>query len=483
MKKNEIKLNKTTCAILLSCTLATTSLAGCMKESSGMKCGEVSAITSLSEQLNNSVLESLKSITEINTFEKVEAFAKRLSEESGITISYYEFEPNRIDIQGEIPYDYSRELSDDFYSGLNSIIRVCDIHQISFYDLDGYFDFSKIDFSNVSTLWFHNLSDRVDLSKVDFSNVSELSFSNFSEWFDFSKVDFSNVSKLSFSNLNGSYDFSKLEFCNTTSLTFKNCNGVIDFPNTTQKYEDIVFYDTSLKIATNVLSNCDVSEAFVRWDEVEESTGSLKPLLEYLVAKDVSTRTFYVQRDCKDYTGITEEEFTLLSQVNTTDLHITASGFQEPLNLDLTLHKNIRNFSLNAYHASDVMNGKLETTNGELGTIKIDSNHEISCYFSDADITSNTSFSLPEFSSIKLVSLDCRDTSAFRDLRNIQYLYFNEVPLMDCDEDYDVIIYSSDINYDPPQEVVECYHNYDEVLEELDRRYGAAKVKKYAELG
>lgn len=397
MKKNKIKLNKTTCAILLSCTLATTSLAGCMKESSGMKCGEVSAITSLSEQLNNSVLESLKSITEIEN--QLDFFVERLSEEANMVIYCSSVSDNGLIIRGKENCDYS-DLSDDFYNKLNLLIKMGDITDLTFNHLDNSFDFSKIDFSNISDLFFSKLSDRVDLSKVDFSNVS----------------------KLSFSNLNGSYDFSKIDFSNVENLSFWKCHGKCS--GLPQKYDsccNFSFSNTSLEIAMAVLSNCEDINSIDYSASSEACIGDLKPLLEFLLEKGESMETFNV----RVYSGITEEELQLLSQVNTSNLEIFAYGVKKPLNLDLTLHPSICDFSIYLYDTfsiyGDVDSTYVNCIYGQFEVLKINTERSIiHCHFLAANITESTQILLPDHAVISLECLRGNELSSSHNLEKVK---------------------------------------------------------------
>lgn len=392
MKKNRIRLNKTTCAMLLSCTLVATSLTGCMKEASGIECEEsFSVMNSLPERLNSNIEESLKTVieTRISDFD---VFVQRLSEKGNVDVIY---QKESLTISGKGEDLYSEKLSDDFYYRLNLLIREGDIKGLSFRNLKDSFDFSKVNFTNIK------------------------------------------------------------------SLSFANCSGVVDCSNALQEYDEIRFSNTSWEIATEILESCNVSKANVYWGEAVEHTGELKSLLEFLVEKNIPMGTFCVSQSNKNnYDGITEEEFQLLSQVNTTLLQVGVEGFQKPISFDLTLHDNIRSFYMSTYNIY-----------GELGSIKINSNNDIYCSFSGFDVTENTSFSLPDSAWVSLQSLDCENIAAFYDLANIYYLSFEGEYDSESEIEYcsnpEGFIYNENI-----------YRNYDEVLEELENRYGKGKGQR-----
>lgn len=392
----KVKFSKATCTMLLSCTIATTSLTGCMKESSDIEYGTVINVENSQNLMNkNDWIDDW-----VNR--DFESIAQELSEETGLSVVYSKEYINSspgVCILGSIQHDKNNELSDEFYTKLNFLIKN----------------------GNSKTLLFNHLGDSFDFSKIDFSNIEY--------------------------------------------LTFQDCEGSVDLSKSSQKYESISFENTSLGIAMGILSSCDVSETYVYWGESVEDMSDLKPLLKYLVEKDISMGTLCVQElNRRDYTGITEEEFQLLGKVNTSLLQVRADGFQEPLNLDLTLHENMKNLYIDAYHTFS----SSDSINGELGSIKINSDHEIYCVFANADITESTSFSLPDASCITLESLNCKDMSAFQDLKNVQYLSFDRKI-----EGEDPIIYFTNPKYFTGDQ--EVYGNFDRALEEIENRYGTAK--------
>lgn len=406
-----IKLNKITSAALLSCTLTATSLSGCIHSTSDIGCQEnMNVMSSFNNALMDFETPELKVQIEgerietiVDGFENVSGLAQKLLEESSVSVIYQ----NKI----EAPLLAIAKTESD--EPLN------------------------------------------ELSDEFYQQLNSL-------------IREKNIKSLSFSHLNEQFDFSKVEFSNIKNLSFTDCSGTFNSFHSSPRYEEISFFDTSWQIAAGVLSNCDTSVASVYWSETMESTGNLKLLLESLIEKNNYMSTFCVnQLNNRDHQGITEDEFNLLGKINTTNLSIKASGFQEPLDLDLTLHGNVESLYLDIYDTS-------YSRHGEFGTIQIHSNRGIYCVFAGADITENTSFSLPSASWVTLESLKCEDLSAIHDLANVQFLLLkgNILPETEFSDD---IIYCSIPGYFTENENI--YRNYNEALEAAEKRLGTSKGK------
>lgn len=295
------------------------------------------------------------------------------------------------------------------------------------------------------------MANQIDFAKLKLSNVEQLNFENFKGTFDSTKVDVSNIKKLSFNNCNDSpFDFSGFS---TTLKTFS-------------------FFNVSSEFAKNVLSNFDVNNSYLSWYEEIENSSNLKSLLGYLIENNIFINTFHLEQWNKEnYNGITTEEFDLLSNLNVRFLFIYADGFKEPLHLDLTLNEKIKGLSIDAY------NSKYQI-NGELGNIKIKSNNEeLDLSFSYADITSNTRFSLPDCTYISLGLLNCTDIFAFKDLKNVSYLWFKEDltsgPKRDSREE---IRYCKNTEYF--SQVESCYRDYADVLRDIEYFYKLSELNK-----
>ncbi len=234
-------------------------------------------------------------------------------------------------------------------------------------------------------------------------------------------IEQADIHELHFWRLDNRFDFSKVDFANIADLGFSDYNGTFDCSNFTQKYEKLSFDNTPFAVAIKILSTCDVSDASVYWSEDIEKEGDLKALLEYLIENNISMNRFTVsQYNEGEYNGISEEEFNLLSQINTSYLTVYADGFKKPLNLDLTFNDNIHEFRIYPYNT-------YRKINSELGNIKIRSNRkEFHCDFFGADITKNTHFSFPDSAWVDFESLNCTDTTAFYDLANVEYFFYIE---------------------------------------------------------
>ena len=210
-------------------------------------------------------------------------------------------------------------------------------------------------------------------------------------------------------------------FPNVEKLHLSKCNGRFNYSGFSKKIDQLYLSNTSLDMTKEIFSACKVR--YFYWGE---NTGNLKDLLEYFIENNVHVDTFSLNQWNKNaYNGITKEEFNLLGKTDVNSLYIYADGFKDPLDLDITLNETISSFNIDVYDTyRDENNNRVK---GELGNIKIKSNNkELHLSFSYTDITKNTHFSVPDTSWISLSKLNCTDISAFKDLKNVTYLWFKE---------------------------------------------------------
>lgn len=211
------------------------------------------------------------------------------------------------------------------------------------------------------------------------------------------------------------------------TLYFKNFQGTIDCSSLNGKVE-MYFTNTNGKVASDILSNCDTRNTYIYWSEEVENTSELSDFLKGIIYQNKEIHSLDIdikEKNKGNYNGITQEDFELLSKMNVENLYIDAEGFKQPINLDLELNPKIQCLSIIAYEVYDTENDIYK--NSELEKVSIKSeNKDFFCRFYHTDITKNTRFSLPNSSSVGLYNLNCLDISAFKDLRNVNYLGFKE---------------------------------------------------------
>lgn len=401
---------------------------------------EENKITSFIEiirTINQAAKTSIDLSKEIQNIKKnSEIYIEEITASEDINIFYSDnFDSLRIFPKRDI--ENPKELSIEFYQKLNLFIKTL----------------------NIKRICFEEMEDQIDFSNIDFSNISELIFSHF----------------------NGTFDSTKVNVSNLTELHFYECQGKFNYSGFPRQIDQLYLSNTSLEMTKEIFSHCKIR--YFSWSETIEKKGILKDLLEYLIENDISIKTFDLnQWNMKDYNGITTDEFNLLGKANIDSIYIQADGFKAPLDLDITLNKNINSFNMKAYNTHRDENNN--TVNGELGNIKIHStNKELHLDFSYTNITENTRFSVPDTAWISLGQLNCTDISAFKDLQNVTYLWFkeNNGPGPEADTRGE-IRYCSDptvefYNLFEFDKKVDCYRDYDKLLKDLEHFFKLKQLK------
>ncbi len=325
------------------------------------------------------------------------------------------------------------ELPDEFYQQLNIVIQEQNITSLYFKNLDGTFDFSKIDSANITELELDTCSGNINLTKNNLLKLEEISL------------------------------------CNCTG----NLKGI--------NAEMLQFFNTPLKVVKSLLLEQDISKTKIYWTEDGKKKRNLKSLLEYLVENNMNIEQFTITEiNSPDYNGMTTEEFDLLSKLEAKYIYIEDENFKEPLHLDLILNKSIQELDIKTYYKKEGQ----DIINGELGNVKIRTNNkQFHCDFGYMDITKNTHFSLPNGTWLSFNDLECRDISAFDELSNITYLWFKENlgpgaeantigSVTYCRDSSQQFI---DVN---TNEIVKPFRKYDEFLDYLKMCKGLEKIQK-----
>lgn len=262
-----------------------------------------------------------------------------------------------------------KELPKEFYEKLNALLKESDINH----------------------LYLKNIDDTIlDISQIDTSNITN--------------------SNLDFTNFEGNLDCSSLK--GDICVEFTNTSGVS---------------------AAEILSTCQDKFMEVNWIEDVEKKSELKNFLEGINENNINMYSLNIkERNKGNYNGLSREEFELVSKVNAERIDIDADGFKKTIDLDLELNPRIQDFDIELYEFYDYgrdSDGVFRENyiNSELGNIKIQSeNKEFWCSFNHTDITQNTSFLLPDATTLWLHNLNCTDIRAFKDLRNVHHLEFKE---------------------------------------------------------
>ncbi len=349
-------------------------------------------------------------------------FEKYVEEEFqniSVIVEYYHLGYLYISINEEYQGDIN--LPEEFYTKLNMLLQQIKINSIDFQNMDNRLDFSKIDFS----------SENVKLKR------KELSYYNYNKVFDYSKLP--------------------------------------------KDFDAIYFNNTSLAVVEGVLSNCNVEDTRVYWEENIENQSNLKSFLEYLVENDIATKQLHIKQiNNGNYNALTSEECELLGKVNVPSIYVELVDFKKPLCLDIALNDNIQDFHVDAYGYDE----NHSCIFGELGTIKVESNaKELGLDFSYANITENTHFSLPDIAWVSLGQLTCTDISAFHELKNIEYLWFKDYSGPGPEGDLEgEIRYCKDTSIElvdaMTSEPAELYRDYEEVLKDLKMYFSLYKLRK-----
>ncbi len=206
------------------------------------------------------------------------------------------------------------------------------------------------------------------------------------------------------------------------SLTFQNLTQPVTLYNN-KELEALSFENVSFEMAEKMLNTCHLEQLKdLTWIENIENESHLKQLLNYLMKQEVTLENLNLDlKNVKDYKGITEEEFQLLSQIKAKNITVFSEGYEQPIHLDLTLNETISFIYL---HLLNKQGATLtDNINSELGTIKIQSlNNQLRVQLLGGNINEKTHFSFPDFARVNLFHLQCSHVSAIKELNNIEYL-------------------------------------------------------------
>lgn len=394
---------------------AAISLAGCSSKTVEFVDNQNGEVHNLDNKIE---VESSK--VNVNTNEN------RSAQDSYVTVTYDE-DFNYFEIIGENQKrNKFDKLSKDFYQQLNKMMHEKDITSIALCNLDDTFDFARINTANIKEITFKNCNGNIDLKDNDFSQMQE--------------------------------------------ICLDDCKGSFYGIDATKKhYRNIYLFNTNFDVIKDYILGNYMKSLY--WTEDGTKKRNLKSFLEFLLENNISIDLLSINElNSQEYEGITTEEFDLLSKLNIKFLYIEDEGFQSTVNLDLTLNKNIQTLYLESYYRTE----EYEIIHSELGNIRIRTNNKnFHCNFSNADITKNTHFSLPNSTWLGLDNLECKDISAFNELSNVEYLYFQEnlgKGLM-ADDDEGSITYCRDSSikfFDGiTNEEVKTFRDYNEFLSYL----------------
>lgn len=467
------------------------------------------------DRIKMKLLSSIRKIKEIQETDKYELTL------IGIEIYKIRIIDNTLYISKKHEEEYS--LSEDNYQLLNQIISVRGITQIEFSNLEEKFDFSQIDFANIKRITLDNC--QTDISKLDLSNTKTLEFNRCSMDLsdldlthienlsitessgDLSKVDLSNIKILLINNCNGALNICNESLSNVQDLTLINCSDLqhpslsnlkslnvqdcddsIDFSKFSGEFEEIVLKNVSPSKLKKFFLQGDFSGTRVTFNEELTKESNLKELLEILEKNQISLEQIkIIQKNAGNYTGLTEEEFVLLGNLNVKYINLDVEGFEKPINIYGTLNDSIQNIYITAVKEKEeyLENGeKIIQENSELGSLNIKSNNKnLNLYLSNINITSNTHLSLPDQTKISFNSLDCTDIRPFKDLRNVKYIWFKEdikgaepnafqngAAVYTTDLDF-IACYCEKYTYDYPAPHDDTFKDFDLFLEYLEKSY------------
>ncbi len=275
---------------------------------------------------------------------------------------------------------------------------------------------TKLSFPNQSTVYlygtFSSPNAFYDLFNISVLNIREdkgLDFNYYSFKDDYCEV-LDRLEK-AFGNKEG------IQKEKLSNLTFQNLTQPVTLFNNKE------LKALSFEIAEKMLNTCHLEQLKdLTWGENIENESNLKQLLDYLIKQEVTLENLNLNlKNEKNYKGITEEEFQLLSQIKAKNIIVFSEGYEQPIHLDLTLNETISNIYLRLLNKEGTT--LTDNINSELGTIKIQSlNNQLLVHLIGGNITEKTHFSFPDFARVNLFHLQCSSVSAIKELNNIEYL-------------------------------------------------------------
>ncbi len=227
--------------------------------------------------------------------EKWKNFASEMSQNESMNVDYSG--DYNLCLYNKYHYEGKKELSEEFYENLNTLLENNAITRIYFKNVDNRFDFSKVNLSHVENLALELVEYEETLPESIFA----------------------------------------------------------------QKFSELYFYDVSTDVAKELLLNCSTKDTVVYWQEHIENQGNLKILLEFLTKERIEMGTFHVwQINEQNYSGITEEEVKLLGKVQSSSISVDVDGLEQPFNMNIALNEKIENFRIALYkNFYDDVNGEL----------------------------------------------------------------------------------------------------------------------------
>lgn len=239
-----------------------------------------------------------------------------------------------------------------------------------------------------------------------------------------------NVNSLSLYSLENEIDFSKINLSNIKELCLYRCSENLDCSAFTQTYDSILFYNTSVMTAINLLEKRDLSETVISCSNMCDSMDDLDLFMDieyfvnYLVENNICMKELSIKQWSyfKGDIALSKEVIETLGQVNTTSLSLLNSNSIEPISLHLKLNDKIKNLYLGL--PSYVHSWLSDVSFRKVDDIKIDSNNpDLMVTFSYLEITPDTYFDISS-SSLSLVNVGYEDIAPFYNFSNMKNISY-----------------------------------------------------------
>ncbi len=272
------------------------------------------------------------------------------------------------------------------------------------------------------------------------------------------------------------------------TLLFYNLNdNTIDFSkikfDNVEQYEEIDFNKISFNSAKGLLNAFHANHLpFIYWGEVFDKESELKLFLDYLIENNKKLDELYIyEKNRNNNQGINPSDFQLASQVETKKLNICSDGFKDPISLDLSLNETISEFNMFLFeNLQENFNENFDySKNSELGSLSIHShNKDLNINILNANVTSNTKFSIPDFAKISLSQFECSNIKALNDLENVEQLSLgNNVSWQGTQPGY--ITYSkNESEFECEENQIPPFNDFNKMMKFINEYADLLKIRK-----
>lgn len=228
-----------------------------------------------------------------------------------------------------------------------------------------------------------------------------------------SLIEKNNIEELSLHDMYSEFDFSKVDLSNIKHLQFYQCKQGFNVESLVKKYDRINFDGESSEVALELIKHCDITDTEININTRKNS--NIETLTKYL-----NLPINFIKLSISDENS--KEVLNILERLNAKVVDLEVLWSMDLLNLDLTTCENIHTMMISKTAAPGI-------NSLELGNIAIQSScPDFNLYMHNIELTENTHFSLPDDAHVLLEYVPKINLSALKDLKNVEYIHFNENP-------------------------------------------------------